>query len=385
MKKTTLLSLFTALAAGLAVSIAQATPFTAGNLVIYTTSPTSSSDNSASAVTLREYQTNGTFVQAVPVPSTGTSSLTATANATTEGNLSTSANGFLVITGYRADAGTAAVSGSTVPRVVGVVDSTGAVDTSTTLTAYSGLQVRGVASDDGTHFWVTGANGSGSNGGIQYVSLLGASSSILLGSASNNTRASAIFNNQLYVTAGANTPGRSVSSVSSGAPPTAPPTTNTSITVTNLFPSVATNAYEGFLFLDRDASVAGLDTLYAMNIMVGSIDKFSFDGTSWTARGSIALAAVGGVTGVVDGANADLFVTTATSTGGVLDALVDTAAFNANISGSLVNLATATSTQAFRGVAFVPTATAVPEPSTIVLGGLGVIGLIGFARRRKNG
>jgi hypothetical protein len=131
-----------------------------------------------------------------------------------------------------------------------------------------------------------------------------------------------------------------------------------------------------FLLLDRSSTVAGVDTLYIAGN--SGIQKFSFDGTNWTARGSVA-GTFNGMSGRVSGSNATLFVTTgdATTANNNLQFMTDTSAFNSNISGSLTTIASAGANNVFVGVAM-----PVPEPSGVLLGCAAVAGFR-FVRRRR--
>src|SRR4051812_42155426 len=120
---------------------AEAAGFTQGNIVVYRVGDggTALSANAA-PVFLDEYTPTGTLVQSIslsPAPASPNRQLTASGSATTEGFLTLSADGrFIVFTGYDATVGTAALPGtaaSSVNRVVGRVDATGVVDTSTAL------------------------------------------------------------------------------------------------------------------------------------------------------------------------------------------------------------------------------------------------------------
>ena len=116
------------------------------------------------------------------------------------------------------------------------------------------------------------------------------------------------------------------------------------------------NAY-AFVLLDRDPSVAGPDTLYIADQNSsgsgGGLVKYSYNGTTWTAR-STAPGTLTGLTGVVSGGTAVLYATSGTGAANTLVKFTDSAAFDANISGSFVTLAIAPAGNVFRGVAFTP-------------------------------
>src|SRR5262249_7862810 len=153
---------------------AVAATFTPGDIVVYRVGTGSGSlTNTGNAVFLDEFSPAGALVQSIAIPATAAGSnkpLIASGTATSEGLLSRSADGrYLVLTGYGTTVGGAtSLSGTTataVPRVVGRVDSAGAVDTSTALTDFaSGNNPRSATSNDGAEFWVAGGAG-----GVRYA------------------------------------------------------------------------------------------------------------------------------------------------------------------------------------------------------------------------
>src|SRR5262249_41627979 len=170
--------------------------FTPGDLVIYRVGAGANSlSSAATAVFLDEYTPTGILVQSIALPTTAfgvNHRLTASGTATSEGLLTLSADGqYLMLTGYDADLGTAGIAGTssaTVQRVVGRVDASGPIDTSTALTdAATGNNIRSVASTDGVDIWVTGAGG-----GIRFTTL-GASTSTQFSTTVTNLRQVDIF------------------------------------------------------------------------------------------------------------------------------------------------------------------------------------------------
>ncbi|MFC7480206.1 hypothetical protein ACFQX7_09365 [Luedemannella flava] len=145
-----------------------AADFGEGNLVVLRVGTGSAALSSAATEAfLDEYTPAGALVRTVALPTTGTGAnrrLTVSGSATTEGALARSADGrYLTLGGYDADPGTASVAGTaaaTTARVVARVDGAGVVDTSTALTdAYSGGNIRGAVTDDGSRFWTVGSAG----------------------------------------------------------------------------------------------------------------------------------------------------------------------------------------------------------------------------------
>lgn len=148
----------------LAAAPAQAATFAPGDIVVTRVGTgTGALSSSATAVFLDEYTPAGVFVQSIAMPTAGSGAnrqLTMSGSATSAGALALSSDGhYLTLGGYDAAPGTANVASSSVSRVVARVDGNGGVDTSTTITdAFSGNNVRAAVTDDGSRFWVVGAN-----------------------------------------------------------------------------------------------------------------------------------------------------------------------------------------------------------------------------------
>jgi uncharacterized repeat protein (TIGR01451 family) len=332
------------------VPTAHAAAFTPGNLVVYRVGTGSGAlGTSAAAVFLDEYTPGGTLVQTIAMPTAVAGSnkrLTAAGSSTSEGLLTRSADGqYLVLAGYDADVGTANVSGTTsasVSRVIGRVDASGAVNTSTALTdAISQGNPRSAASTNGTDLWISGTS---SGGGIRYATL-GSTTSTQISTTPTNLRQLNIVGGQLYVTSMSGT--ARLATIGTGTPTTG------SQTITNLtgLDSTNVNGPYGFFFADLSGAVAGNDTLYVADESSNIIRKFSLVSGSWTANGSVSSTAVRGLTGAANGGGVTLYVT---SNGTTLSSLTDASGYNATITGSLTTLVTAATNTVFRGVAFAP-------------------------------
>ncbi|WP_425145269.1 beta strand repeat-containing protein [Deinococcus sp.] len=292
--------------------------------------------------------------------------LTASGTASSEGLISRSTDGkFILLTGYDAALGTtgvASTSTSTAPivnRVVGRVSASGAVDTTTALTAFNANNIRSATSVDGSSFYITG-NGNG----VIYAPLGTVGSGTVVSNTFTNLRQVNIFGGQLYVSSGSGA--LRLGPVGSGTP------TNTGQTITPLpgFPVITTanamNSPFQFFFADLNSNVAGLDTLYVaddnnVSTVPGGIQKYSFDGTTWTAKGTAGTAADAyrGLTGFVNGTNVTLYAVrkggSGAMGGGELVSLTDSSGSTGTLSGTPTLLATAPANEAFRGVALAPT------------------------------
>ena len=359
-------------------SATHAASFSAGDIVIYRVGDGAAALSSAAQkVFLDEYNTSGTLIQSVLV--TGTNLLTASGTATSEGLLTLSSDGSaLVLTGYNVAVGTASVASSTASRTVGLVSvGTGNVDTTTTLNTFSGNNIRSAASD-GTNIWAAGANS-----GIVYTTVGGSGSFTTISTTVANNRQLQIFNGQLYSS------DSSGSAVRIGTDGVGLPTTSGQ-TITNLPGFPTSGSPYSFFFADLDSTVSGVDTLYVADdtntVGVGGITKYSLLGGNWINKGTVGTAADAyrGLTGVVTGGTVQLFATrkggSGSTGGGELVSLLDTSGYNNTLSSGINLLATATTNEAFRGVAYITAAVPEPETYAMLLAGLG---LLGFAARRR--
>lgn len=239
--------------------------------------------SNASAVVNVEVRraTDGGLVEtiAMPIAASGSNNpLTMQGNSTTEGNITLSQDRrYVTLGGYATAPGVASISGTTAAaqnRVIGRIDGEYNVDTSTLLnSSFSGGNIRGVCTKDGTSFWAIGSNTGVVN------ATLGATSGTTVLSSPTNIRACNIADDQLYISSqsGAFV---GVSTVSGGLPTTSGQTAT-------LF--AASAAPQAFAFVDADSAVPGVDTMYVSSTSGGVADtlnvkKWTFDGTTWTQQ-----------------------------------------------------------------------------------------------------
>jgi hypothetical protein len=290
-------------------------------------------------------------------------------SAASEGGLSLTANGqYLTLAGYDATPGTTGPGGgsiansltATVPRVAARVDGAGNVDTSTILNAFTGNNPRGAVSDDGTHFWVTGAGSSGNPRGIVFAPLGNAFAAPVTAVGSNvtNARVGVISNGRLYLTTNNNSP-PGLYTVGTGLPTTPQP-------ATALVAAAGSDPYS-FVFTDPG-------TLYVAD---GGIKKYSFNGTAWVGEGSASAGTqLDGLTGRIEGGVVQLYATSLDGT--TIFAFADSAASSAPISGSFTTVATAPANTVYKGIAFAPSGQVPPAPaSTMQLSDTALGGVIG--------
>lgn len=358
----------------LATSSAHADTWTGGDLVVYRVGNGSAAlTNAATPVFLDSFHAAGgaAFASlALPTATTnGNKPLTASGLSRSEGQITRSADGhYLAVTGYAATPGTTGPSGTsltasdkaTVGRVVGIVDANGGVDTSSTLTGTKAPTIIRSAITDGTRFWATG-----DKSGI-VTAPFGGAASLLAGTTSDNLNGLTVQSGQLFTSG---LVGHRLSIVGSGVPTASAalgdfplaPTTNEAIPANLL-------TY-GYALVDRNDAVgyAGttLDTLYVANAANrnGTLDKYSFNGTNWTAKGSIDVPGIQGLvankTGTNPGGAVELAITTPTQLLAKTDASAATSTLTA---GAPTVLATAGSNTEFRGVALAPAGTDGPVP-----------------------
>jgi len=382
MKKALLLLTIASTLSSLVPQSAKAADFTLGNLVVVRVGDGSTTlSSSAAAVSLLEYSTAGLLIQTLALPTAASGSdqaLTLQGSATSEGFLKRSTDGnYLTLAGYGTAPGTASPSAATpatINRVIGRVNSSGTVNTTTALTdANSGSNIRSAITTDGNAIWSAGNGGSGQGGtaGVRSTTL-GSTTSVRVDSTASNMRVVNIFNGQLYVSSSTTAGGGllGVSTVGSGLPTTA---SSSSITPLPGMPLTGTHSPYDFWFLDSDTLYVADDSSAANG---GGIQKWEFDGNTWSLQYILlntgtTTTAVRGLIGVADGANVNLFATTGSSLIGIVDTGVNTSTF--------ATIASAGANYAFRGIAFTPSP--IPEPTVLTLAVLG--GLAGLVLRRK--
>ena len=224
----------------------------------------------------------------LPITASGSNlAIVNSGSASSEGSLSLSGDGrYLIVAGYNAAVGTASVaSAALIPRIVGRIDaaSPANINTTTTIsqtTAFTGNNVRGATSQDGTGFWVSGAgsNATGTppnDGGVWWISLGGTMGPIQLNTAQTNTRWLHIIGGQLYGSSN-NTPNANVFTIGTGLP-------TTSGAAINSLPGMPANGPSPFSFVlfDRDSN-GTFDTMYVSddgNAANQGVQKWTFGTT----------------------------------------------------------------------------------------------------------
>ena len=353
---------------GLTANITAGLQFTAGRLVVARLGATGQSTAPTSAATatfLDEYSTSGATGISVALPTTSTTTVNRvleSGSATSEAQLNLSANGqYLVLGGYDALLGSASASGSGNARVIARVNNFGTVATLPIgATHTSGF--RSATSVDGTRFWTAG-NGTGVTSVPFTASTITPATPTVLYSGATNLRTAAIFNNQLYYSTGSGTNG--IYKVGTGTPTTTGQTVSLAVTLADVY---------GYSMLNRGGNNWSLYAVVGNTTPANQgIYKFSStdNGVTWTANGSIkpTAAPTFGITAAVNGNAVDIYATTATGTVSTILKVTDSAAFNANLTGTPTVIATAPANTFFRGIAFAP----VDPISSSVLSGAATI------------
>ena len=342
----------------LATFTSSASPFSPGNLVIYRVGDgTAALAATAAAVFLDEYTPLGTFVQSIPLPTTGDGQITATGNSTTEGIMSFSQDGQkMIFTGFRTAVGSSAFTA--VNKVIGTVGLTGVPDTSSfAVTDAGGTAIRSATSTDGSSSFYIGTALA-----VRYVGTPGsAATSVSIDG--RNSRQVLLSGNKLFASNGSTGTAAKLQDYGTLPIGSTAPTADVTLATTDVF--------NGFLFLDLSLSEPGADTLYALNTATSKLMKFSLVSGAWTANGSVTSSALD-LTGYANGSVANLFLTSGTT----LFSEIDSSGYNATITEIPTSLTASGLNTAFRGLSFIP------EPSTFSLALVGAASLLALRRRR---
>lgn len=335
--------------------------FGSGNLVVLRVGDGVNYGNRMAPVFLDEYTTTGQLVQTITIPTvddpaTGNQGLTLPSTRYSTGMLALSADGqYLTFGGWDQPVG--AFSGSS-GWVIGVVNGGGIVDTTTLIPANpvtSLGDLTTVVSPDGVRFWMGTTNTNGTVGGIRYGTYGSQTTTNVVQSI--DIRSLEIVDGQLYASSDLNG-FRPVDVIGTGLPTTA--TTYQALPgLQGIQANVGLRNPQEFVFLDLNAGVQGLDTLYVTTL--NGISKFSFNGTVWTYRNVFNPPDNNdwlGLTVSTSAAGVDLYAVQANRLNPASAELVrvtDTAAFNANFAPSnFQSLVISAANTTFRGLSFTP-------------------------------
>ena len=358
--------------------------FTAGDLVVLQVGTgTGALGTGATASFLDEYHTTGgALVQpAIPLPTTASGAshaLTEPGSTVGEAQIGDTVDGrYLLVTGYDAAVGTASVASTTAAannRVVGRVDSTGAIDTTTGLTD-ANSNIRDAASTDGQAIYTAGgfSTTSASTGPVRLTQFgtTGTSTTIsTFGTSATGFFDVGVNNNNLFISGSVGAL-NGVAQVGGGLPTTSGQTT----TQLPGFPTTGATPFPAsrrFIFSPSGTTLYVADSRTTLNgaNFYGGIEVWKFNGTSWGVSGgtngtnnnspnyTLAPSSANNE-GIADfvadfsGSQPVFYATTVEASGqNKLVMMVDTGAG----STTSTTLETAATNEAFRGVAFAPKA-----------------------------
>lgn len=324
-----------------------ANPIAAGDLVVFRSGDGSAPlTGNTTASFLDEFSLTGTLVQSIPLPTSGALACTVDGSISTEGVLSLSQNQQLItFAGYRIDAGgSSAVTGN---RVVGTLDPNGTVNVATNVTDVTG-NIRSAATVDGSQLYFVYAQG------VRLVNTAYSNSSTTTQIDSRNSRQVLMSGNKLVATNGVGSTPNRVQTYGNGV---APPTVATS--PTPIVTQATTDIVHGETLVDLDPSVPGDDTMYICQTNTSLIQKYVFNGTTWSLKGSISLSStplnIFARPGTGGSVNLYFIDTPSLATPfNSLYAFTDSSGFGGTLSGTIDasnRIATAPTNTGFRGVA----------------------------------
>jgi len=155
---------------------ARAGTFTPGNLVVERLGDgTQALATTGNTIFMDEFTPGGTAVQSIKIDDSDSSALIDDGTANTTGGMTLSANGqLLCFPGYNTarpyGSSLPASASTSVPRAVGTINASGIYQLAVTTTNhYSGVNIRGAATDGNGNFWLCGQSSSGVGGGICYL------------------------------------------------------------------------------------------------------------------------------------------------------------------------------------------------------------------------
>jgi hypothetical protein len=338
--------------------------FTPGDIVIYrvgtgTILPTDTS----TAVFLDEYTLTGQLVQSVALPTSGSNPLSASSSATSEGLLTLSANGkYLVVPGYDAAPGIAGVSitsttaASPVLREVDLVDSSGAVASSTTTRSFSGSSMRGAGStgtpnpvtNAGPQIWMTG----GASGLITNTAGASGRGTVVSSTPTLDLRGVDIFGGQLFVSSAS---GSLRLAFFADALPTN--TGYQQLELSGMVANVNSSSPYSFAFANlgsgNNFESTGMDTLFVADNTSG-IQKWFYKNGAWSPTGTV-LRSGDLDQGLAVIANSPTNVVVfATTNAGNLESLTDASGAGGTLAATPQVIASAPTNTYFRGVVLSP-------------------------------
>jgi hypothetical protein len=341
--------IFVILGVFITVVASNAQSFTAGNLAVFVAAA-SASNTTGSIVELNtstplQPAVNTYLIDGTTMPN----SLRFSGSASSTGYLSLSDDrSLLTFTGGNT-INTVPNINTITTRAVGTFNSAGVFNLATTYTGSSGQQTRSASSLFNTNWYIGDQNGLYSNGTNS-------------ASPSGNIRSVKSFGGTVYVFS-SSTALSTVSTINA-------PVGGTLTGLPGIGLSVASR--QDFYMISSGVNGSAYDVLYildATSSTVGTIFKYSLVGGVWTANGTYSTSFGGfGLTAEVNGAGANLYVTTGTgaTTANSVIKLNDLAGYNTTINintPSNVTLYTTAAGTIIKGISFAPVA--MPTPPTV--------------------
>lgn len=362
MRKTITTSALLALASSLF-----ALPLTPGNILVTQVGEDNRAvalNNASTQLYLKEYTPSGTLVQTFTLDGIGANRLTSAGSSTSEGFLSYN-EGVFAFAGYDADLGITAIAATNVAatnRKVGMLDMNGNLSFQLISDAYDASNIRG-AIVNGGRIWMTGTAGTGlfATAGVRTMKI-GDSATVQLGGTVTNTRVAGLWNGQLYFSTSSGL-FKGLNVAGFGAP------TSANQTLTNIItdPTYATNNPP------YDFAFDGQNTVYIADERTiatgGGVQKWTFDGTTWTLAYTLNTGLSNGVRAVTltkSGSDNVLYCNSAIA-GPNLFTVTDTGAASAFTAITLSDAAAQVRT-AIRGVRVIPAKSTKTISGTIDLG-----------------
>jgi hypothetical protein len=281
-------------------------------------------------------------------------------SAVSDGELTLSANAECLLTvGYDAPLGVEKVDetrDTTTPRTVAVINKNEEINTTTALTDFANENnARSATSNECTKIWVGGA-GSKTTGGVveAEVKKEGTSTGTQLDENDTNVRQVEVVDGQLYASADPEkAPKIAIGKMGSGLPSTK------GQTITGLPfepPEKTPEEPYGYSLLTLGLGSTP-DTLYVADNKRSEVVKYGLSGGKWVEHGAVEIPAeLTGVTANDVGGAVTIYATSSGASGkkGTLYRISDVSGVNGTLSGIPVEIATAPTNEAFRGVAFAP-------------------------------
>jgi hypothetical protein len=282
----------------------------------------------------------------------------------------------MAISGFNSAIGNGNVNGGSSPRVVAILDSDGNLDTRTGFSDGSNQPMRTATVTDSATVYIAYGNNSY---GLRHASLprtMTNTPQTRTGTTVFPTislKKLGVYEGNMYFTT-STLPGATSTSGGPAAPTTTkvmrlnglPGRASTPVTLPGLPAPSATSQPGGFVMFDVNPNVPGFDLLYYTDdTPTPTLNKYTFNGTTWTARGSYTITGLNDnllrdMTGTLVRGVPTLYGVSYTSIVRLEDrattySLANTAfANNLSVTQTILKNNAATTTYAYRGIAFTP-------------------------------